>query len=124
MKDEKPESKFFADGITDRERAVFEAAITLGAVFHQYIGAPFKNKERIEKAIEESALAQPYVEDVEIKLNTQAKSTKNTFEYDVVSGKILEIEITVEYGVAVAVVGINWVPELNYPLMYIKKITD
>ena len=124
MENKKQESKFFDETVTDRERAIFEGAVSLGAVFHQYIGAPFRKKERIENAIKESALTQPYVVDAEIHLNTPPKSDENTFEYDVVSGKILEIQITAEFGDARAILALDWIPEMDYPLMYIKEIVE
>lgn len=56
-----PGSKYFGDGVTDRDRAIFEGAITLGALYHQFIGTPIRDPEALERAIEESALAHPYI---------------------------------------------------------------
>ncbi len=119
-----PESRHFDERVTDRERAIFEGAITLGAAYHQYVGAPFRDGEKLEEAIRESAMAQPYIEEAEIRLNTGGDTGKKTFEYDSVSGEILEMEITAEYGDARAILKLEWVSEMEYPLMYIKSIEE
>ena len=46
--------KYFSN-ITARERAIFEGGISMGALFHQFVGTPF-NKSTVgslEKAMEE-----------------------------------------------------------------------
>ena len=54
------DEKYFSN-ITTRERAIFEGAISMGALFHQFVGTPVnKNtKESLEKAMEESLNLQP-----------------------------------------------------------------
>ena len=45
--------KYFSN-ISDRERAIFEGAISMGALFHQFVGTPFNktNIPSLEKAME------------------------------------------------------------------------
>ncbi|HIQ32623.1 MAG TPA: dihydroneopterin aldolase, partial [Methanothermococcus okinawensis] len=45
--------KRYFKNLTPRERAVFEGGITLGALFHQFVGTPvsLKNREILERAI-------------------------------------------------------------------------
>ena len=52
-----PASLYFK--CSDRERAIFEAGIKLGTIYHQYVGAPLNlsNVESLEKAISASASA-------------------------------------------------------------------
>ena len=47
--------KYFSN-ITSRERAIFEGGISMGALFHQFVGTPvnIKTKEGLERTIEES----------------------------------------------------------------------
>ena len=47
--------KEFFSNITSRERAIFEGAITMGALFHQFVGTPISRDtvESLEKAMEE-----------------------------------------------------------------------
>ena len=53
---------------TDRELAIFEAAIKLGALYHQWVGTPVSrtSAESLEKAIEKSVILQPYVEEISV----------------------------------------------------------
>ena len=48
--------KEFFSNITSRERAIFEGAITMGALFHQFVGTPISRDtvESLEKAMKES----------------------------------------------------------------------
>ena len=45
--------KYFSN-ITKRERAIFEGGISMGALFHQFIGTPVNKdtKESLEKCME------------------------------------------------------------------------
>ena len=47
------DKKYFSN-ITTRERAIFEGAISMGALFHQFVGTPVNKdtKESLEKAME------------------------------------------------------------------------
>ena len=49
------DEKYFQN-ITPRERTIFEGAITMGALFHQFIGTPVSldSVTSLEKAMEES----------------------------------------------------------------------
>ena len=62
--------KYFSN-ITARERAIFEGGISMGALFHQFVGTPVNKdtKEGLERTIEESFKLQPAIEDVEVKIN-------------------------------------------------------
>ncbi|MEM0330334.1 MAG: dihydroneopterin aldolase family protein, partial [Archaeoglobaceae archaeon] len=57
--------------------ASFEAGIKLGALFHQFIGAPVseKNAEILERAMESCLKLQPYV--IEAKVSIDRKKLKN-----------------------------------------------
>ena len=59
--------KEYFSNITTRERAIFEGAISMGALFHQFVGTPVnKNtKKSLETSMEESLKLQPAIEDVE-----------------------------------------------------------
>lgn len=62
-----PAAGFFK--CNDRERAIFEAGIKLGSIFHQYVGIPLNtnNTEAVERAIRESVMVQPFVREASIK---------------------------------------------------------
>ena len=112
--------KYFSN-ITKRERAVFEGGISMGALFHQFVGTPVSKdtKENLERAIEESFKLQPAIEDVEVKINL---NDNTGFDYISLSGDMLDVRIhTVVDGVK-AVIRIEYIEELNYPLMYVEEI--
>ena len=56
---------------TDRENAVFEAAIKLGALYHQFVGTPISRAtaDKVEAAIESAVSLQPYVTHIEVHLD-------------------------------------------------------
>ena len=73
------DKKYFSN-ITSRERAIFEGGISMGALFHQFVGTPVNSetKENLERVIEDSFRLQTAIEDVEVKINL----TDNTeFDY-------------------------------------------
>lgn len=112
--------KYFSN-ITSRERAIFEGGISMGALFHQFVGTPvnIKTKEGLERTIEESFKLQPAIEDVEVKINL---NDNTGFDYISLSGNMLDVRIhTVVDGVK-AIIRIEYIEELNYPLMYVEEI--
>lgn len=122
------EKIFFSPDITDRERASFEAGIKLGALYHILCGIPISSDEDVIKSVEngiESAIScQPYVKSVKLNLNREKiigdKSTK--FDYDEISGRIIRAELVIKYKTTKIVAKIDWIEDIQYPLMYIEKI--
>ena len=67
-----PAKKYFSKDVSDRERAIFEGGISLGAIYHQFVGLPISKStdfDNLEKTIENSIKTQPYIEDVKVKIN-------------------------------------------------------
>ena len=62
--------KYFSN-ISNRERAIFEGAITMGALFHQFIGTPIniKSAASLEKSIKTAMELQPCINKVEVEIN-------------------------------------------------------
>lgn len=112
--------KYFSN-ITSRERAIFEGGISMGALFHQFVGTPvnIKTKEGLEKTIEESFKLQPAIEDVEVKINL---NDNTGFDYISLSGDMLDVRIHTVVDDIKAIIRIEYIEELNYPLMYVEKI--
>lgn len=79
---------------TDRELAIFEAAIKLGALYHQWVGTPVSraSAESLEKAIEKSVVLQPYVEEISVRLDRSLMSP-NEFGYSEVKGLMFHVDI-------------------------------
>jgi hypothetical protein len=117
------ENKIFNNyfkNLTDKERAVFEGGITLGALFHQFVGAPIslKNKEIMEKSIEESMKNQPCVEDIQVKIVGDLKEDK----YVSLDGNMLNVKLKIKVNDIVAILRLKYIKELDYPLMFVEEI--
>jgi len=116
------------DNITDRDNALFEAGIKLGALYHQFTGSPvnLNTAESLEKAIQESISVQPYVEDISVKIDREMLKGKlnGEFGYTELQGPMLKVKITVKYDSVRVNVGMEFDPELNYPLMKIAGIEE
>lgn len=119
--------KEYFSNITARERAIFEGAISMGALFHQFVGTPInkKSKESLEKAIEESVSLQPAIEKVEAKIRfDKLEESMTEFEYTSLNGDMLDVKIHTKVENVKAIIRIEFNEELNYPLMYVESIKD
>lgn len=114
--------------VTDRDNALFEAGIKLGALYHQFTGSPVNldTVSSLERAIQESISVQPYVEEISVKIDRDMlKSRLNSeFGYSELQGPMLEVKITVKYGSVKVKVGMEYNSELNYPLMKVEGIEE
>ena len=113
---------------TDRDNALFEAGIKLGALYHQFTGSPvnLNTVSSLEQAIQESISVQPYVEEISVKIDRDMLKSKlsNEFGYFELQGSMLKVKITVKHGSSKVKVGMEYDPELNYPLMRIIEIEE
>jgi hypothetical protein len=113
---------------TDRDNALFEAGIKLGALYHQFTGSPvnLNTVSSLEKAIQESISVQPYVENISVKIDRDMLKSKlsSEFGYSELQGPMLKVKISVKYGSSTVKVGMEYDPELNYPLMKIEDIEE
>lgn len=119
--------KTYFSNITSRERAIFEGAISMGALFHQFVGTPVNknSKESLEKSMEESLKLQPAIENVEVEIRfDKLEESMTEFEYTSLSGDMLDVRIYTKVDDIEAVIRIEFIEELNYPLMYVEKIDD
>lgn len=103
---------------TDREQAIFEAAIKLGALYHQWVGTPVSQESAasVESAIEKAVILQPFVEEITVRLN-RSLMQKNVFGYSELSGLMFDVEIVTRVGFSYCRAAL--VPENGYPLMKI-----
>jgi len=117
-----PTKDYFAG--TDRDRAAFEAGIKLGSIFHQYLGAPLNRKSAadLERAIEAGTRVQPLVEDVRVRIDRKRLRTRGPYGYASLGEDMLTAEVTIRVGKARAVGVLRYVPELDYPLMYLRDV--
>ena len=119
--------KEYFSNITTRERAIFEGAISMGALFHQFVGTPVnKNtKESLERAMEESLNLQPAIEKVEVEIRfDKLEESMTEFDYTSLTGDMLDVKIHTKVDNVLAIIRIEFIEELNYPLMYVEDIKD
>jgi hypothetical protein len=108
---------------TDREQAIFEAGIKLGALYHQWVGTPISRNSAssVETAIEKAVILQPFVEEITVHLNRNLM-TENTFGYSELSGLMFEVEIITRVGFSYCRAQLS--PEAGYPLMNIMECNE
>jgi len=119
--------KEYFSNITTRERAIFEGAISMGALFHQFVGTPVnKNtKDSLETSMEESLKLQPAIEDVKVNIRfDKLEESMTEFEYTSLTGDMLDVKIYTKVENVKAIIRIEFIEELNYPLMYIEDIKE
>jgi len=119
---------YFSSDLSKRERACFETGIKLGALYHILCGIPVSSDiniiESIEKGIEAAISCQPYVKSIKIDLNRNKiiGDKKGEFDYDEITGKVIRAELIIEYDAIIVEAKVDWIEELQYPLMYINNI--
>ena len=119
--------KEYFSNITTRERAIFEGAISMGALFHQFVGTPVNKdtKKSLETSMEESLKLQPAIEDVEVEIRfDKLEESMTEFDYTSLSGDMLDVKIHTKVDNVKAIIRIEFVEELNYPLMYVEDIIE
>jgi hypothetical protein len=117
-----PTQAYFAG--TARDRAAFEAGIKLGAIVHQFVGTPVTpaTAADLERAIESAARLQPGVVDVRVRIDRGRLAVRGPYAYGTLSEDLLHVEVSIRIGAATAVGVLRFVPELDYPLMYLKDV--
>lgn len=97
----------------------------MGALFHQFIGTPVnkKTKESLENAIENSLKLQPAIENVEVEINfKKLEEALSEFDYTSLNGDMLDVKIHTKVDNKEAIIRMEFIEELNYPLMYVENI--
>jgi hypothetical protein len=99
----------------------------MGALFHQFVGTPVnKNtKSGLETSMEESLKLQPAIEDVDVTIRfDKLEQSMTEFEYTSLTGDMLDVKIYTKVENVKATIRIEFIEELNYPLMYVEDITE
>ena len=118
------DEKYF-NNISKRERAIFEGAITMGALFHQFIGTPvsIKSVKSLEKSIEDTMKLQPCISSVEIEIDREIlEKIENEYDYISLTGEMLDVKVVSDYSDKRAVIRVKFITELNYALMYVEEV--
>lgn len=108
---------------SDREQAIFEAGIKLGALYHQWVGTPIspQTAEVIEEAIEQAVGLQPFVEEITVQLD-RSRMRPNEFGYSELSGLMFDVVIVTRHGDATC--RARLAPHDDYPLMEVLGCRD
>lgn len=117
--------KYFRN-LSSRERAIFEGAISMGALFHQFVGTPvsLESLNSLERAIESSIKLQPGIKKVKVAINPGLlRERDNEFDYVSLSGDMLDVEIHSQFKQSKAIIRMKFLEDLNYPLMYVESIS-
>ncbi len=110
----------------DRERALFEAGIKMGTIYHQFVGSPVSatTVDLLERTMSETIMVQPYVEDARIRIDRcRIPDGDGTYEYASLTGDMIDAVVTVTVGEATVVAEMRYDEELDYPLMYVSSIS-
>jgi hypothetical protein len=110
-------------GKKKREKAAFEAGIKLGALFHQFIGAPVspENVEILERAMESCIRLQPYVLEAKVNIDRERlRANLSALGYTSLSGEMLEARVRIDVGGEVATANLKWDEEKKYPTMMLE----
>jgi len=110
-----------------RERAVFEAGIKMGTIYHQFVGTPVcaANVDILEKAMEDGVRVQPFVKDVKVRIDrTALRKKRDEFDYQTLTGAMMDVTLVIQVGNVRATAEMRYVSELRYPLMYVKDISE
>lgn len=109
--------------ITNREQAIFEAGIKLGALYHQWVGTPISQNSAasVESAIEQAVILQPYVEEIAVSLDRKLM-TQNVFGYSELSGLMFNVNIVTRVGFSYC--RARLASQEGYPLMQIVECNE
>ena len=114
--------------INERDKAVFEAGIKLGALYHQFVGTPIslETADGLERIIEESVALQPHVRSVSVSIDREMveKKLNPQFNYCELEGRMLHVSLQILYKSTIAQAELAYNEEKDYPLMSIKKIEE
>ncbi|MDR1404966.1 MAG: dihydroneopterin aldolase family protein [Candidatus Methanoplasma sp.] len=105
-----------------RERAMFEAGIKMGTIYHQFVGVPVDQNSVgvLEDAIEKGVLVQPYVESVKIRINRDILGPKkDAYSYCSLSGDMLDVILVIKINDTRVKAEMRYDSVLKYPLMYV-----
>jgi len=108
-----------------RERALFEAGIKMGTIYHQFVGVPLDQDsvDALEDAIEKGVLVQPYVESVKVRIDRSIFGPKkDEYSYRSLSGEMLDVVLVIKIDKVRVKAEMRYDEELKYPLMYISDL--
>ncbi len=114
--------------VIDRDRAVFEAGIKLGALYHQFVGTPISPDtiDNLARTIEDSIVLQPYVRSISVSIDREMVEKKQNpgYGYCELEGRMLHVNLQVRYKNTIVYAEMAYDEENDYPMMNVKKIEE
>lgn len=109
--------------LNDREQAIFEAGIKLGALYHQWVGTPISRRSAVsvESAIEKAVILQPFVEEITVRLDRNLM-IENIFGYSELTGLMFDVDIVTRVGFTYC--RARLASHDGYPLMQIMECNE
>lgn len=110
---------------TERERALFEAGIKMGTIYHQFVGMPVNlgTVGAIEEGMRSAISVQPYVDSVSIRIDRSAfPEDVDRYSYVSLTGDMIEAKVTIRIGKSSVTAEMRYDAEMGYPLMYVSDI--
>lgn len=110
---------------TVRERAIFEAGIKMGTIYHQFVGTPVNldGVGDLERAMEKCIGAQPYVESVKIRIDRSVfGKSKDRYSYFSLTGEKIDATVRIKIETVSVTAEMRFDSELGYPLMFVSEI--
>jgi hypothetical protein len=110
-----------------KERALFEAGIKMGTIYHQFVGVPVDQDSvgALEAAIEKGVLVQPYVESVKVTIDRKIFGPKkDEYSYVSLTGDMLDVVLAIRIDGVRVTAEMRYDHVLKYPLMYISNIEN
>lgn len=75
-----------------------------------------KTASSLEEAMQESISLQPYVKEVDVKIDREMLKT-NVFGYGELEGRMIVAQVKIDYQGEIAAANLKYDSEKNYPLM-------
>ncbi|HPS90559.1 MAG TPA: dihydroneopterin aldolase family protein [Methanothrix sp.] len=90
----------------------------LGALYHQFVGAPvsLKTAASLEEAMEKSISLQPYVKKVSVQIDRKMLS-ENFFGYGELEGRMIIALVQIDFEGEIVSARLEYDSEKKYPLM-------
>lgn len=110
---------------TDRDRALFEAGIKMGTIYHQFVGTPFNadTVDSLEEGIARAISVQPYVTAVQVSIDRSGlDSGGDRYSYRSLTGDMIDAIVTVCVGESRVTAEMRYDNDLHYPLMYVSDV--
>ena len=110
---------------SDRERALFEAGIKMGTLYHQFVGMPVSSLsvDYLEAAMAQAIMVQPYVESAEVSIVREAIPPEgDEYSYTSLTGEMIDAVIKIRIGESTVTAEIRYDEDLRYPLMYVSDV--